>query len=87
MTFNKNFFTTSFILYLSIIIPNIGIPSKGDLTHNKPVKKPLASCSLINLDVLLPQTTQDDESIILPFFIVTCFVFLRFYVPFVHFKQ
>ena len=42
MTLNKNFFTISFILYLSIIIPNIGIPSKGDLTHNKPVKKPLA---------------------------------------------
>ena len=36
---------------------------------SKLLNNPLASCSLINLDFLLPQATKFDESIILSFFV------------------
>ena len=39
------------------MFPIIGIHSKGDFTSNKPAKEPLASCSLVSLDFLPPQTT------------------------------
>ena len=61
-----------------------------DLAPNKIVKKQVASCFLINLNFLLPQTTQLDESIILPFFIFSVFDFLLsvfFFFFFLHFKQ
>ena len=47
---------------------------------------PFACCSLINLDFLLSQAAQFDESIILPFLIFTNLGFL-FYVFFLYFKN
>ena len=48
----------------------------GTFIPAKLLNNQLASCSLINLDFLLPQTAQFDESIILPFFIFLTFGFL-----------
>ena len=50
------------------MLPSKGILLKGELGPNN---KPLASCFSINLDYLLPQTTQLDESIILLFLVFT----------------
>ena len=47
--------------------PIIGILSKP-VYNPKLLNNLLASCSLINLDFLLPQTTQFDETIILACF-------------------
>ena len=47
---------------------------------------PLASCSLINLDLLLPPAAHFDKSIIFPFFVFTTFGFLLS-VIFLYFKQ
>ena len=59
------------------MFPNIEIPSKDYLNPNKAVNfKPLTSCSLINLDFLLPQTLEFDESIIFLFFIFLTIDFL-----------
>ena len=50
------------------------------------INNPLASCSLINLEFLLPQISQFDESIILLLFIFSTFDSLLS-VSFLHFKQ
>ena len=52
------------------MFPTIVIPPKGDLIPNKSVKKSLVSCSLINLNFLLP------KRIILLNFIFSTFSFL-----------
>ena len=67
---NEKLFTISFILYLCEILPIRGIMLKGELDLNN---NPLASCSLINLNILLLLTTQFDKIITLPFFIFTTF--------------
>ena len=46
--------------------PIIGILFINSIFIPKIFNFPLASCSLINLDILLPQKAQFDESIILP---------------------
>ena len=57
---NLNLFVILFILYLQNKIgSNLGTSLKGAFT----------SCSLINLDFLLLETAQFEESIILPFFV------------------
>ena len=68
-----------------MILPNIGILSKGHLTHNKPVRKPLASCYLINLEFLRLQTEQFDENILLLFIFLTFGFLLSAF--FLYFKQ
>ena len=45
-----------------------------------------ASCSFINLDILLPHTANFDNNIGLPFFVFITFEF-TFSVYFLHFKQ
>ena len=48
----------------------------GTLIPLNLLNNPLAFCSLINLEFLLPQTSEFDESIILPFLIFSTFGFL-----------
>ena len=69
-----------------MIFPNTGLPSKGDLTTNKPVKILLSPCFLENIDFLLPQTAQLDESNVLHFFIFSTFGLLHS-TFFLHIKQ
>ena len=60
---NNNLCIASFILCLYKILLMRGIPLKDELGPNNNL---LASCSLINLNFLLPLTTRFDESILLP---------------------
>ena len=59
---------------------NNGVLLNGVLIH-KLINNPFASCSLINLDFLLPQTTHFDDKANLPFlvFIVFASLFLYFF--------
>ena len=54
--------------------------SKGSIIGILPVllSSPVASCSLINLDFLLLQTAQFDESISFPYFVFSTLGFLLF---------
>ena len=66
--------------------PIIGILFINGIFIPKLLNNTLASCSLINFDLLQPETAQFDESIVLPFFVFTTFGFL-ISVFFLHFKQ
>ena len=54
--------------------------SKGSIIEILPIllSSPVASCSLINLDFLLLQTAQFDESISFPYFVFSTLGFLLF---------
>ena len=65
--------------------PNKGILLNGVL-RPKLLSIPFASCSFINLDILLPHTAHFNNNIDLPFFAFITFEF-TFSVPFLHFKQ
>ena len=52
--------------------PNTGILLKGVLIPTL-LNIPLASCSFINFDLLLPQTAHFDDSITLPFLVFIIF--------------
>ena len=54
--------------------------SKGSIIGILPIllSSPVASCSLINLDFLLLQTAQFDESISFPYFVFSTLGFLLF---------
>ena len=65
---NKNWFLTSFILHLwNKRGTNTGIWLKSTLIL-KLLNNPLASCSLINLDFLLSQNEEFNETIVLTSF-------------------
>ena len=68
-----------------MLLPNTETPLKGDLMPNKLFNNPLASYSLMNLDIALPQTAQFDENNLL-FFVFSNQVFLLS-IFFLHLKQ
>ena len=65
--------------------PNNRILFNGVLTPRL-LNNHFASCSFINLDILLPHTASFDNNIGLPFFVFITFEF-TFFVYFLHFKQ
>ena len=57
------------------MLPNTGILLRGVLIPIL-LNTPLASCSFINFDFILPQTAHFDDSITLPFLVFMIFASL-----------
>ena len=68
-----------------MIFPSTGILLKGVLIPTL-LNIPLASCSFINLDFLLPHTTHFHDSTTLPFSVFIIFASIFFVFP-LHFTQ